>query len=137
MIYVTYDEAGNLTGAFVQDLQEQHAECFIEVSDEVRLAWTAYQANADRTGVELAPSTEPAPVVPAQVTMRQARLALLGAGMLSTVDQAVAGMTEAARIEWEYAATVERNSQLVAALAPLLGLTEAQLDDLFIQAATL
>jgi hypothetical protein len=69
--------------------------------------------------------------------MRQARLALLGAGMLSTVDEAVAGMTEAARIEWEYAATVERNSQLVVALSPLLGLTEAQLDGLFIQAATL
>ena len=48
----------------------------------------------------------PAPRVPAAVTMRQARLALLGANLLSSVDTAIDALPEptksAARIEWEY-----------------------------------
>jgi hypothetical protein len=75
------------------------------------------------------------------VTMRQARLALLQAGMLSTVNAAVAGMAgaagEAARIEWEYSQEVQRDKALVKALAPVLGMTDTQLDNLFIAAAAL
>jgi len=75
------------------------------------------------------------------VTMRQARLALLGAEMLTDVNNAIAAMTgeegEAARIEWEYAATVVRGSPLVAGLAEVLELDEAALDNLFATAAGL
>jgi len=69
--------------------------------------------------------------------MRQARLALLQQGMLSQVESAVAGAGQAAQIEWEYSSTVERDKALVQAIAPALGLTETQLDDLFRLAATL
>lgn len=86
------------------------------------------------------PVAEPVQV-PASVTMRQARLALLGAGVLSTVNAAIAAMPgaegDAARIEWEYARDVERDSPLIAGLVPALGMTEAQIDQLFITAATL
>lgn len=75
------------------------------------------------------------------VTMRQARLALLGAGMLSTVNNMLAGMTgaqgEAARIEWEYSQEVQRDRGLVQALRTKLGMTEAQLDALFTAAAAI
>lgn len=78
---------------------------------------------------------------PNRVTMRQARLALLGAGYLAQVDAAVAGMPgvegEAARIEWEYAAEVVRDSALTQAMAAVLGLTEAQMDALFVEAGKL
>lgn len=71
--------------------------------------------------------------------MRQARLALLSAGLLSNVDAAIAALAspqkEAAQIEWEYATTVERASPLIGQLAPALSLTEAQMDQLFIAAA--
>ena len=81
------------------------------------------------------------PVVPTVVSMRQARLALLGAGLLATVNAAVAAMPgaagEAARIEWEYSGEVHRNKALVQALAPVLGLNDAQLDALFVAAAAL
>jgi hypothetical protein len=81
------------------------------------------------------PVPAPAPRPIARVTMRQARLALLGAGMLEAVNTALAGMSgiagEAARIEWEYATTVDKNSPLIAGLSDALGLTEAQLDELF------
>lgn len=82
-----------------------------------------------------------APVVPQVVTMRQARLALNAAGLLSMVNSTIANLTgptgDAARIEWEFSSTVERHKPLVVALTPSLGLTDAQIDELFITAATL
>jgi hypothetical protein len=44
---------------------------------------------------------------------------------------------QAARIEWEYATTVERNSEWVANLASALGITNEQLDALFMNASEL
>jgi hypothetical protein len=83
----------------------------------------------------------PAPIVPGAVTMRQARLALLSAGLLSQVDVEIGALPspqkEAAQIEWEYSQEVQRHNGFVALLAPSLGLTEAQLDQLFITAAGL
>ena len=79
--------------------------------------------------------------VPEVVTMRQARLALLGAGLLAQVNTAVANMPgaegDAARIEWEYAQEVRRDSPLVAALSAAFGWTGAQLDAMFVSAKTL
>lgn len=96
-------------------------------------AWETFSATEPEVGA--------VPDVPRAVTMRQARLALLGAGMLDAVNTAVANMPGdagvAARIEWEYSQEVQRDKELVLALAPLLGLTSEQLDALFITAATL
>ena len=81
------------------------------------------------------------PIVPRAVTMRQARLALLQAGKLATVNAAISSMTgaqgDAARIEWEFSNEVQRNQPLVLALAPLLDMTSSDLDNLFILAAGL
>ncbi len=75
------------------------------------------------------------------VTMRQARLALLSAGVLSAIDAVISGMPspqkEAAQIEWEYAATVNKHSPLVVGLADGLGLTADQIDELFDNASKL
>jgi len=79
--------------------------------------------------------------VPQIVTMRQARLALLEVGLLDQVATKIAALPspqkEAAQIEWEYSQEVHRNKELVGVLAPMLGLTDAQIDQLFIKAATL
>ena len=78
---------------------------------------------------------------PKEVTMRQARLALLGAGLLTQVGTAIAGMSspqkEAAQIEWEYSNSLHRAQPLVVQLGAALGLTSAQLDDLFVTASKL
>ena len=112
-----------------------HAELLTAQSAGQRI-----EADANGYPVAVDPQILP-PAVPVTVTMRQARLALLAKGLLANVDAAVAGMPgadgDAARIEWEYAATVDRNSQLVASLSSALGLTSAQLDALFIAAAGL
>lgn len=75
------------------------------------------------------------------ITPRQARLALLGAGLLETVEGAFAQLPEpqrkAAQIEWEFALAIERHSPLVSQFGPMLGLTEAQIDELFIAGAAL
>ena len=90
---------------------------------------------------EIVQAQPPVDPVPAAVSMRQARLALLKAGLLAQVNTAVAAMPgaegDAARIEWEYAQEVRRDSPLLAQLAGALNLSTAQLDDLFRTAATL
>jgi hypothetical protein len=80
--------------------------------------------------------------VPNEVTMRQARLALLGAGLLDSVEPALAEIADvttrrAAEIAWEYSTEVQRDDALVMQLAGALGLTADQVDDLFRAAATL
>lgn len=139
MRYVTYDEAGNLTGGFDQDLLPEHEGNHFEV--ESISGWPAYRMNADRDGLELAPTGTSQTFIPAQVTMRQARLALLGAGLLASVDAAINALPspakEAARIEWDYSSAVERNRGLVLQLGGALGLSSAQLDALFIAAEKL
>jgi hypothetical protein len=72
------------------------------------------------------------------VTMRQARLALLQRGLLSEVEALIAGLADdAARIEWEYATEVWRDNPLFIQAAGALGLSEQQIDQLFLAAAAL
>lgn len=88
--------------------------------------------------VVLAPA---APAVPLAVPMRNARLALYAAGLLSEVQSLIDGMEgefgDLARIDWTTALTVRRDSPLVARLTVDLGKTETEIDALFIQAALL
>lgn len=85
-----------------------------------------------------APPPEPPPA-PAEVTMAQARLALIEANLLDNVQAAINAITPAkkrkrAQAEWDYRATVHRTHGLVVELAPALGLDDAALDALFILA---
>ena len=75
--------------------------------------------------------------VPQQVTMRQARLALLSAGLLDDVEMVIAAAGREAQLEWEYAAAVDRSNPAVAIVQQQKALTDAQIDDLFREAAKL
>lgn len=98
--------------------------------------WTQQWTVRDKTTEELAEWRSTL-----KVSMRQARLALLGAGLLSSVDTAIAALEEPNKtlvsIEWEYAAVVDRTSPWMNDMRVALGITEEQLDDLFVVAATL
>lgn len=127
------------------------------VVENVVLVGPEFSPEGDRTLVELPEDStvsvgwaydgttfipqEVVPPVPTAVTARQARLALLGAGLLDSVEAVLAGMEgpqgAAARIEWEYALEIQRVSPLIDGLAPALGLTDAQIDDLFRAAVVL
>lgn len=71
------------------------------------------------------------------ITPRQARLALQQAGLLDAVTAWIASADATTQIEWEFALEVRRDWLPILACATALGLTEAQVDDLFILAATL
>lgn len=92
-------------------------------------------------GGEFMPPLPVVLVAPSAVTMRQARLALLNAGHLADVDAAISSLPspdrERARIEWDYARDVVRDSPLIRLLGPALGLDDAELDTLFTEAVTL
>lgn len=83
------------------------------------------------------PDTPPAPVVPVAVSMRQARLAMLGAGILGTVEAAIEAAGAAAKIEWEFAQEIRRDWPLVEQVIVATGMDPQQVDQLFIVASTL
>jgi len=80
-------------------------------------------------------------LVPSQVTMRQARLALLNIGRLGDVDSAIAALPspqkEIAEIEWEFSSVVFRDRPMINLIAQVLGISDEELDQLFITANTL
>ena len=83
----------------------------------------------------------PTPIIPIEVTMRQARLALFQQGLLANVQTAIDGLSEPQKtitqISWDYAQTVKRDDDLVVQLSGALGLDSVALDDLFTLASTL
>jgi len=85
---------------------------------------------------DFTPIAAPLPV-PQTLTMRQAKLVLLDAGLLDYVNAAVSKADEATRIEWEYATEVSRTWPTLVAMATALGLDDFQLDQLFVQGAAL
>lgn len=122
--------------------------------DDTAQAWVAIEDNStierfnftrsdfpDAQPPALPDYVPPVAHAPDVMTMRQARLAFLGAGLLGMVNTVVANMPgaegDAARIEWEYAQEVRRDSPLVAALSAAFGWNSAQLDDLFTEGAKL
>lgn len=83
----------------------------------------------------------PGPVIPQSVTMRQARIALSRANKLQLIAPAINSLPspakEEAQITWEYSQEVQRYNGFVSQLAPALGMTEQDIDNLFIAASKL
>jgi hypothetical protein len=79
---------------------------------------------------------------PSSVPARGARLALKKAGLYDQINEYIAAIPadeegEEARIEWEFATEYQRDNPLIGKLAGVLKLSDAELDALFRQAATL
>lgn len=85
------------------------------------------------------PPVEPVIEIPpvTVVSPRQARLALMKAGLLDQVEAAVTQAGTEAKIYWDYSLEIHRDAPLIASIGQSMGLTDSQLDDLFTQAATL
>ena len=77
-------------------------------------------------------------VVPQEVQLWRARTVLKLLGMEQVIEVALNSLDEplktGALYIWQLGTTVERNSQTVLLLQTVLGLTDAQVDDIFIQA---
>lgn len=87
------------------------------------------------------PTAPPEVIVPQRITARQAQLALLEAGYLADVEAVIAALPANVRtqvkIEWDRSTHVERASEVTQMVATALGLTDAQVDALFVTAAGL
>ena len=84
---------------------------------------------------------EPTPV-PRAVTARQAKRALLAAGVTDADVEAVLDtlpepIRSQARIDWRESSEFVRSNPTLVALAPMLGITAAEVDQLFIAAQRL
>lgn len=71
------------------------------------------------------------------ITPRQARLALLNAGLLDAVEAYIAQATRSVQIEWEFANAIRRDWPPVVQAASALGLSNEHVDALFTAAARL
>lgn len=95
-----------------------------------------------KNGGAIEPFEAPQIPAPQSVTPRQAKLALLSAGLLDDVESAISAIPDpatkrVAQIEWEYAQEIKRDWPLLVQLATSMGMTTTDLDELFTQAALL
>jgi hypothetical protein len=83
------------------------------------------------------PYIAPPPPIPSTVTRFQALAVLAAGGYLGTIRAYIATLDpdNITRLAWENAADWERTSPTVNALAAMLGLSDAQVDELFIAAS--
>lgn len=82
------------------------------------------------------PYVAPPPPVPSTVSRFQARAALVQAGHFDAVDALMSGLpkTDLRRMAWDDAAQFERSSATLIAMQQLLGLSDAEVDALFVAA---
>lgn len=73
---------------------------------------------------------------PQSITPRQARLVLLQDGLLDELEVLIAN-DKVLQIWWEYSLEIKRNDAKLIQAAQLLGITDAQLDGMFIRAVDL
>lgn len=85
------------------------------------------------------PYVPPPPPIPTTVTRFQALAVLAAGGYLPTIRTYIAtlGEDDITRLAWESASEWERTSPTLNALAQMLGLTDAQVDDLFVAASNI
>ncbi len=112
---------------------QHYAEKFVEVPDSCKTG-DVFLNDEWVTPV-------PPQYIPKEITMRQARLALLDAGLLGNVQAAINSLPEPdktkAQIEWDYSNSLQRNNSFVSVLGTALGLSEQDIDNLFVQASAL
>jgi hypothetical protein len=132
-VYYTFDSYGWYTAEVEQ--QTDRSTTIAPPTDPVLKAnWTGYKWVLQHytVPVTFVNTQEIAPI-----TMRQARLVLDSVGLLDTIDGYIKTLPKKIQIEWEFNPTVHRNNPLVVGISKTKGLTDEQLDELFIVGATL
>jgi hypothetical protein len=76
-------------------------------------------------------------IVPDEVSMLQAEIALTMGGWIDTVNAFIASAPPVVQIAWKRAATVHRLSQTLAVVQAGINMSDEQRDALFVQAATI
>lgn len=109
-------------------LLTQEAGAVLASAKDTPDLWAAMNASAKPTAYA------PAKPVPVSVTRFQARAALLQAGLLTQAQTAVSAADELTKLAWADAQEFLRTSPTVTKMGAAMGLTSAQLDQLFLVA---
>lgn len=117
--------------------KKKQGEDWLEVPDDVFAGFTQNEDGSFSAPKKPAPKQE----VPDSVTMAQARIALQMFGKLDDIKSGLDALDEPARttvlLAWEYAPMVSRSGALVTTLSSQFGMTDDDLDDLFIAAGNI
>ncbi len=102
----------------------------------------ARQMSEDEYANHLATLTNYVPPIPLAVTMRQMRLAIIGVRKTTAVNDAIKAITDSTerakiQVEWDYGTVVERNAPWFLTIMEGIKYTEADIDALFLKAASL
>ena len=116
------------------DTPEQHAARVLEILGNDPKSYL--QAVIDGIDLPVVPAR-----VPREIELWQAKSIMSAMGLISQVEAAIAAMPDPQRAvvqcAWSGNARLARRGPTVTALAPALGLTDEQLDAMFLQAAAL
>jgi hypothetical protein len=109
----------------------------VQVFDEDGISRMSMIASALPEGAVVEPYVPQPPPIPQSVTRFQALAVLAAGGYLDTVRTYINTLDQnnVQRLAWENAADWERSSPTLNALAQMLNLTDAQVDELFIAAS--
>lgn len=144
MKFATFDSFGYPTAFYSRGVHGKTGipRCAVQISDaqwgrlvenQGALRWNGTEVvDVDPSSAEAPPASAPAAITPLQ-----ARKALRSAGLKAHLDAYVAGLSEAEQEEWEYATLVERSHPVIVNGGIALGLSEQQIDELFVLGATL
>lgn len=120
--------------AAVGDTPTEHNERLLQIlGDDIQASLAIVASGQDLP--------EPTQRIPREIANWRARAILELQGLLPSIDAMIAAMTGpegvVVRQAWQAGAPLARNGPTVLTLAPALGLTSQQIDDLFIAAAAL
>jgi len=131
---------GTISGVDVLDDTHRRDMTWADYPDHAFLTQSeALASGITQSQLDTANASYRKSIVPNSITMRQARLTFLSAGILTTLESAINSIAEenarsVAQIEWQYGEYVQRNnSPITSLISNVLGLTELQIDDLFIE----
>jgi hypothetical protein len=127
----------------VRELPDDLVAAWVAAGNPKAAQWTLLPPRPSDDATWSGEWVVPPPTVPASVSARQIRLWLVRHGIsLAAVDAAIDAIPDqlqrdSVRVEWDYSGYVERTHPMLAPLAAALGLTEAQVDQAFVEAATI
>ena len=105
--------------------------------DPKNIDWQGYQSWLAANNVPTAATVPPTPV-PGSVALWQAKAVLQASGLLDAADAAIASANNPVLNQyWNSGANIDRTSPTLASLGASLNLTSVQIDQMFIEAATI
>lgn len=108
------------------------------MSDLVKVTMSVYDCiTGEVTYVDVwdEPPPAAATVVPVSISRFQARAALMVAGLLESVETAISQSDAMTKLAWAEAVEWRRDSPTISSIGSALGLSEEDIDNLFINAA--